>query len=68
MHEYTNRIFEKMFIHSRGKPVELKHRLYSFFEKCHGTSLFKKLQFFFSKHVIEENDKLDKLSFYCAQS
>jgi hypothetical protein len=38
------------------------------FEKTQGTSLFKKLSFFFSKHIIEENDKLDKLSFYGAQS
>jgi len=62
------RLFEKLFIHSKGKPVELKHRLYAVFEKTQGTSLFKKLSFFFSKHVIEENDKLDKLCYYAAQS
>lgn len=66
MHEYTIRIFEKLFIHSKGKPVELKHRLYQVFEKCQGTSLFKKLSFFFSKHIIEDNDKIDKLSYYGA--
>lgn len=68
MHEYSMRLFEKMFIHSKGKPVSLKHRLYAVFENCQGASLFKKFTFFFSKHVIEDNDKIDKLSFYAAQS
>lgn len=66
MHEHTLRTFEKLFIHSKGKPIELKHRLYAIFEKSQGTSLFKKLQFFFSKHIIEDNDKIDKLSYYGA--
>jgi hypothetical protein len=68
MHEYSLRLFEKLFIHSKGKPVSLKHRLYAVFETCQGASLFKKFAFFFSKHVIEDNDKIDKLSYYAAQS
>lgn len=68
MHDHTTRIFEKLFIHSRNRSVPLKRRLFDLFERFHGPSVFKKLQFFFSKHVIEEGDKLDKLSYYAAQS
>jgi hypothetical protein len=66
MHEYSIRIFEKLFIHSKGKPVGLKYRLFEVFERSHGTSLFKKMNFFFAKHVIDDSDKIDKLSFYAA--
>lgn len=48
--DYLNRLFEKVFINSKGKNVKLKQRLFKVFEKFNGTSLAKKLQFFFSKH------------------
>ncbi len=47
MHEYSIRIFEKLFIHSKGRSFALKKRLFDVFERCNGTSMFKKLQFFF---------------------
>lgn len=47
MHESSIRIFEKLFIHSKGRSVPLKKRLFDVFERFSGTSLFKKLQFFF---------------------
>jgi hypothetical protein len=36
------------------------------FERFNGPSVFKKLMFFFSKHIFEESDKIDKLSFLSA--
>ena len=68
MHEYSIRLFEKLFIHSRGKSFQLKQRLFNVFERFNGPSLFKKLQFFFTKHLIDDADKLDKLSFFSCQS
>ena len=68
MHEYSIRLFEKLFIHSKGKPVKLKRRLFDVFERCNGPSMFKKLQFFFSKHLLDDTDKIDKLSFFACQS
>jgi hypothetical protein len=68
LHEYSIRIFERLFIHSKGRSVPLKQRLFSVFERFNGPSVFKKLQFFFSKHILDENDKLDKLSYFASQS
>lgn len=42
-HEYCIRLFEKLFIHSKGKAVDLKFRLFNVFERFNGPSMFKKL-------------------------
>ena len=49
----------------KGKNVELKKRVFAMFDKLNGSSMFKKLQFYFSKHQFEE---ADKLPFYQSQS
>lgn len=67
MQDSSLKLFEKLFILSKGKPVALKHRVFQVYEKFHGTSLFKKFQFFFAKHLVED-DKQDKLAFFQAQS
>lgn len=60
------KLFEKLFIFSKGKPVALKHRVFQVFEKFNGASIFNKFQFFFAKHA--EDDKQDKMAFFQAQS
>ena len=55
--EHLNKLFERMFFLSKGKYVHHKQRLFAVFEKFHGTNLFKKIQFFLQKYMIEETDK-----------
>jgi hypothetical protein len=67
MQDYSVKLFEKLFILSKGNPVALKYRLFEVFERFNGCSMFKKFQFFFQKHFLED-EKTDKLAFFQAQS
>ena len=37
--DYANKLMEQLLICSRGTSVELKHRLFTVFERCHGQSI-----------------------------
>lgn len=52
--DHLNKLFEKVFFLSKNKNVHLKQRLFAVFEKFNGTSIFKKLQFFMQKHLVED--------------
>ena len=67
MQDSGSKLFERLFILSKGKPVSLKYRVFEVFERFHGTSLFKKLQFFFAKHAMDDStDKADRYAFFSA--
>ena len=49
-------LMEKLFIYSKGRPYELKQRYYLLFEKYHGPSLYKKMQWFLQKHIVDNSE------------
>jgi hypothetical protein len=59
--DYANKLMEQLLISSRGRSVELKHRLFTVFERCHGQSIFKKLKFFFTAHQSESPARIVNL-------
>jgi hypothetical protein len=63
--EQTSKLFERLFILSKGKSVKLKRRLFNVFEKLNGSSLFKKLQYFFAKNIM---DPSERIPFYQSES
>ena len=50
MTENSNKLMDLLLITSQGRSVELKHKLFTIFEKCYGQNLYQKLKFFFSAH------------------
>jgi hypothetical protein len=56
--DFTLKLFEQIFINLRGKPREMKCRVFNAFEKLNGSSIFKKLQYYFGKHQLDEDCKL----------
>jgi len=56
--QQMNGLMEKLFIYSRGRRAAIKTKFFNVFEKFYGPSLFRKFQYFFSKHLIDDMDKV----------
>lgn len=56
--DHTMKLFEQLYLNLKGKRVTLKQRLFAAFERMNGPGIYKKLQFFFGKHLFDDSEKL----------
>lgn len=55
------KLFDRLFIYAKNKSAKLKRKFFRLFEKHFGSSLYAKINYYFSRLILEDSEKTNCL-------